>query len=257
MKSKITVIAVGVLILLNVVLSLYSLNTKGSIVNRIVYFGERTASSAAPTSEPKKSIVKPSVLLQIPVVGQLPELQRGCEVTSLAMLLSHAGVKADKMVLAQQIRKDPTRFSRVNGVVHFGNPNDGFVGDIYTFKKSGLGVYHKPIAELAEKYLPGRVYDFSGSSFDRVIQQLSSGKPVWVITNSTYRYLPEAHWRTWQTPSGKIKVTYFEHCVLLTGFDKQYVYFNDPLTMGKNIKVSRADFQKSWEQIGNQAISYK
>lgn len=49
------------------------------------------------------------------------------------MLLSHAGVEADKMNLAQQIRKDPTAYKRVNGVTTFGNPYDGFVGDMYSY----------------------------------------------------------------------------------------------------------------------------
>jgi uncharacterized protein YvpB len=207
---------------------------------------------------PVKVASKPvtNIMIDAPVISQLPELERGCEVTSLAMLLGHAGIQVDKMVLASQIKKDPTRFSRVNGVVHFGNPNDGFVGDIYTFAKSGLGVYHKPVAELAERYIPGRVLDLTGKSFDAVINQLAKGKPVWVITNSTYKYLAESHWRTWHTPTGIIKVTYYEHCVLLTGFDTNNVYFNDPLTSGKNIKVTKREFIQAWEQIGYQAISY-
>jgi uncharacterized protein YvpB len=250
------VAAVLVIVLFNLMISLYSLFDKESYLYKLIFTSHPVQKGDVIVGE--KTAKKPvtEILIDVPVLSQLPELDRGCEVTSLAMLLRHAGIQADKMILAKQIKKDPTRFSRVNGITYFGNPNDGFVGDIYTFAKSGLGVYHKPVAALAETYLPGRVLDLSGESFDNVIKQLAKGKPVWVITNSTYKYLADSHWRTWHTPTGKIKVTYYEHCVLLTGFDAQYVYFNDPLTSGKNIKVSKTNFIEAWEQIGSQAISY-
>ncbi|WP_194841346.1 C39 family peptidase [Salinibacillus xinjiangensis] len=196
-------------------------------------------------------------LISAPLVSQMPELPRGCEVTSLAMLLGHAGVQVDKMTLAKEIKKDPTPYTKKNGQVHFGNPYDGFVGDMYSFDNPGLGVYHGPIAELGEKYLPGRIVDLTGQSFDAVYQQLDKGKPVWVETTSWFSYVPESEWYTWNTPSGKIKITYKLHSVLVTGYDENYIYFNDPLANQKNRKVNKKDFITGWKQIGNQAISYK
>lgn len=248
--------AVLVLVFINLTISIYSLFDKESYLYQMILNNSPNQKGDVTSIHQAKQKLVTEILIDAPVLSQLPELDRGCEVTSLAMLLRHAGIQADKMVLAKQIKKDPTRFSRIDGITYFGNPNDGFVGDIYTFAKSGLGVYHKPVAALAESYLPGRVLDLSGESFDDVITQLAKGKPVWVITNSTYKYLADSHWRTWHTPTGIIKVTYYEHCVLLTGFDDQFIYFNDPLTAGKNIKVARTEFIQAWEQIGRQAISY-
>lgn len=102
-------------------------------------------------------------ILDAPLIGQMPELPRGCEVTSLAMMLQDAGVKVNKMTLAYQVKKDPTPYRNVNGQIYFGNPNTGFVGDMYSFNKPGLGVYHGPIGELAKAYLPNRIVDFTGS----------------------------------------------------------------------------------------------
>ncbi|WP_235680121.1 C39 family peptidase [Paenibacillus albicereus] len=197
-----------------------------------------------------------AALIDAPLLQQMPELARGCEVTSLAMMLQHAGIDADKMQLAREIQKDPTPYSRKNGVVHFGHPNTGFVGDMYSFSNPGYGVYHKPISKLAEAYLPGRVIDLTGSDLESALYSLQQGKPVWVIINSRFSALPESMFQTWQTPSGPIRITYREHSVLLTGFDDRFVYFNDPLAEQSPRKAQRASFQEAWEQMGRQAITY-
>jgi uncharacterized protein YvpB len=191
----------------------------------------------------------------VPLIMQKPELDRGCEVTSLAMILQHAGVEVDKMELAEKVKKDHTPYRNDNGT-YYGNPNDGFVGDIYTFDKMGYGVYHGPIAELAEEYLPGKIRDLSGGSFEEaVLEPLSDGKPVWIIINAKYQKLPESEFRTWNTPSGQVQITWSEHSVVVTGYDEKYVYFNDPLGVAK--KAERAGFEEAWVQMGSQAITYK
>ncbi|MDQ0200875.1 C39 family peptidase [Neobacillus ginsengisoli] len=197
-----------------------------------------------------------SVILDAPLIAQNPELSRGCEVTSLAMMLQDAGIKADKMELAKQLKKDPTPYSKQNGQIYFGNPNTGFVGDMYTFKHPGLAVYHGPIAELAKKYLPNRVVDFSGSNFEEIYKYLNNGTSVWVINNTWFDTVPSQYWQKWNTPVGPISITYKEHSVLVTGYDRNYIYFNDPLAVIKNRKMPVSAFKRGWEQMGKQAISY-
>ncbi|RZT21529.1 C39 family peptidase [Fictibacillus sp. BK138] len=194
--------------------------------------------------------------IKVPLILQKPELDRGCEVTSLAMMLQYAGVDVGKMELAEKIKKDTTPYKNEYGTYYYGNPNDGFVGDIYTFDKMGYGVYHGPVAELAEEYMPGKIRDLSGSSFKKaVLEPLSSGKPVWIITNSKYQKLKESEFRTWNTPSGQVRITWNEHSVVVTGYDDEYVYFNDPL--GATVKAGRTGFAEAWVQMGSQAITYK
>ncbi|MGG6447407.1 C39 family peptidase [Pseudobacillus badius] len=208
--------------------------------------------------EPAKKQVfqKEETLLNAPLISQLPELPRGCEVTSLAMLLQFAGIKVEKMELAQQVKKDPTPFQMRNGQVVFGNPNVGFVGDMYNIDKPGYGVYHKPIKELAEKYLPAKVIDLTGKEFSEIETSISNGIPVWIIINTRYSKLHAEEFNTWNTTAGQIQMTYREHSVLITGYNKDYIFFNDPLTGEKNKKAPKPDFIKAWVQMGRQAITY-
>lgn len=194
-----------------------------------------------------------AMLEGVPHIQQMPELARGCEVTSLAMMLQHAGVSVDKMTLAKEIKTIP--FRDKNGVR--GNPYDGFVGDIYTFEKSGLGVYHGPIADLARTYLPDRIIDLTGESIESVYRMLEKGFPVWVIINSRFAPLPEGEFAIWDTASGQVKITYREHSVLIVGYDNESIYFNDPLAAQPYTAVPRENFEKAWVQMGSQAISYQ
>ncbi|MBW3490922.1 C39 family peptidase [Bacillus sp. FDAARGOS_1420] len=191
------------------------------------------------------------MLSNVPLIQQLPELDRGCEVTSLAMMLQYAGVSIDKMKLASDIKKVDFLDDGVRG-----NPNEGFVGNIYTFSESGYGVYHGPLFQLAKKYLPNEAIDLTGKSIEEIYKSVKSGQPVVMITNATYAPLDEEEFTIWETNGGDVSITYNEHCVVLVGYDKESVYIQDPLNDSPNISVPRENFEKAWIQMESQAISY-
>lgn len=196
-------------------------------------------------------------ILDVPLLSQLPELPRGCEVTSLAMLLQYEGVNVDKMELAKNVKKDSTPMTFLHGKIHFGHPNNGFVGDMYSYINPGYGVYHKPIIELAENYLPNQMINLTGGDFEEVLNMINKEQPVWIITNTTFKKLPDSQFETWETEQGQIKITYKEHSVVVTGYDENYIYFNDPLANQKDRKIQKGDFIAAWEQMGRQAIAAK
>ncbi|PEX93222.1 C39 family peptidase [Bacillus cereus] len=191
------------------------------------------------------------ILSNVPLIQQLPELDRGCEVTSLAVMLQYAGVSVDKMELANEIKK----VNFMEGGVR-GNPNEGFVGNIYTFSESGYGVYHEPLFQLAKKYLPNKAVDLTGKSIEEMYKSVKAGQPVVMITNATYAPLDEDEFTTWETNSGDVSITYNEHCVVLIGYDKESVYIRDPLNDSLDVKVPRESFEQAWIQMGSQAVSY-
>ncbi|OHX45059.1 MULTISPECIES: C39 family peptidase [Cytobacillus] len=219
---------------------------------------EQTTRVSVNSKEYNKKMVKikDQVLLDVSVIKQFPELPRGCEVTSLAMLLQYKGVKTNKITLAQKIKKNSVPLKKEGGKIFWGDPNEGFVGDMYSYKNPGLGVYHKPIRELAEEYLPDQIVDLTGKDFVELQTYLSLGIPIWIITNTSYNELPDSSFVKWFTPNGEIKITYKEHSVLITGYDENSIYFNDPIDGMKNKSISKGEFLAAWKQMGSQAVTY-
>ncbi|MDB5084531.1 MAG: hypothetical protein JWN30_1417 [Bacilli bacterium] len=186
---------------------------------------------------------------------QEPELLYGCEVTSVSMLLDAAGHPVDKMELADQVPKDPTAEVKADDgtILSWGDPDTGFVGDI-TGDNDGYGVNHGPIVKLVNQYLPGKALDLTGSPFNKILDQVASGKPVVVWT--TVDFTPTDVWVSWQGPNGPVNITYNEHAALLVGFNDGEVFVNDPLDDTAAKAVDRESFMQSWEQLGEQAVSF-
>jgi uncharacterized protein YvpB len=187
------------------------------------------------------------LVLDVPLLKQMdaPRLYNGCEVTSLAMLLQFEGLTVSKNDLANKITRVPLKYQDGK----YGNPHVGFVGNMED--GPGLGVYHKPIFQLAQSYVNGRAEDLTKQAFSVVIEKLAAGSPVWVITTSSFT--PTSEFKTWTTPEGPVEVTFKMHSVVITGFDQDSLYINDPYG-GKNKKVNKENFIKAWEQMGSQAI---
>lgn len=206
---------------------------------------------ATPTPAPRPA----SAILDAPVFRQHPELPSGCEITSLSMLLHYAGINKTKMDLLPDMKRDhtPLRWGEDGSIVSWGNPNEGFVGDI-TGKSKAFGIYHGALLELLRIYMPNGV-DLTRSSFNMLEEQIAAGIPV--VAWTTIDFQVPSTWVTWDTPTGPIETTFMEHAVLLVGYDQENVYVNDPWTGQAKRKINKAQFVKTWEVMGSQAISYQ
>jgi uncharacterized protein YvpB len=205
--------------------------------------------------KPGSAASREKIVLDVPLIKQNPELKYGCEVTSLAMMLHYAGVKADKMELYHKIKKDPDPIIKSNrDIVQWGNPAHGFVGDM-TGKKAGYAAFDKPIYELAGHYLPGRALNLTGKSFEDILAHLGQGYPVVVWTTGDYR-LPD-RWESWTHDGEVIKTPLDLHAVTLVGYDRQSVYINDPLSGKKQVRIAKERFKSSWHALKSRAVSYK
>lgn len=206
-----------------------------------------------PDPEPE---IKPAAMLSAPMIKQYPELPRGCEITSLTMLLHFYGYDMDKTDLLPEMLWDetPIRWDK-NGISYWGHPNTGFVGDI-TLNSSGFGIYHAALFPLLEQYIPTAI-DLTERPFSDLEAQVSQGIPVVVWTTLHYRTPRADQWVEWDTPIGPIRTTHLEHAVLLVGYDEDYVYVNDPYIGKPGDKIDKQQFIKTWELMGKQALSYE
>lgn len=216
-------------------------------------FPSQMAEAVIKKGESKSKKVEPSVkekkqLLEVPLINQMdePHLKNGCEVTSLAMILNYYGIKVTKNGLADLIKKEPLNYPHNKK----GNPNIGFVGDMAD--GPGLSVYNGPIFDLAKRYMGDRVVNLTNRPFDQLLEKVHQGSPVWVLITNNFK--PGAKFRKWETPQGTIYITFSGHSAVITGFDKHYIYVNDPYGY-KNRKVNRKDFFDAWSEMGKQAIS--
>lgn len=193
-----------------------------------------------------KPPIKPEQQLNVPIENQMPDLPNGCEVTSLAMLLNYYGIKVTKEDLAQKI----AHVSSYDGNYR-GNPNKGFVGYM-SQKNGGWCVYSEPLFNVAQKYTD-RIQNATGDSFEQIIQLVSSGHPVLIIT--TLNYKPVHDMQTWHTRDGIVHVTPSSHACVITGYNnnKRTVTVNDPYGV-KNKIVSWSGIEKSYVQQGKQAL---
>lgn len=195
----------------------------------------------------KEPVLRKSQLLDVPLLNQMdqPQLKNGCEVTSLAMILNYNGVTVTKNELANMIKTVPL----IDGNNKKGNPNIGFVGDMVN--GPGLSVYNGPIFDLAKKFAGKKAVNLTNSPFVDLLKKVSKGYPVWVITTNDFE--PGAKFQKWDTLQGTIYITYSGHSAVITGYDENYIYVNDPYGF-KNRKVEIESFINSWEEMGKQAI---
>ncbi|MTT32080.1 SH3 domain-containing protein [Terrilactibacillus sp. BCM23-1] len=201
-------------------------------------------------SSPSTSTTKP---LNVPLIRQRPQLPSGCEVTALAMALSYYGRNVSKTTLANQMPRDrtPLKRNRDGSIKIWGDPEIGFVGDPYG---TGFTINPNPLKKVLDKYRKGGMALY-GKDFSVIEGYVKKRKPTLVWFTITHE-LPTK--RTWKTPKGKtILAPRPLHCVVVTGVDSKYVYFNDSESTkvsGKNVKVSKSKFIQIYNGMGKRAL---
>lgn len=186
--------------------------------------------------------------LNVPLRNQLPDLPNGCEVTSLAMLMNYYGIQVTQNELAQNIEHVD---SFTDNGKYRGNPNQGFVGHM-SVANAGWCVYNGPLYNLARKYT-NRIVNITGSDFLRVLKLVSDDHPVMIITTTSFSRVNNM--QTWETNTGKVRVTPSSHACVITGYSKKkkVVYLNNPYGI-KNQAVNWHNLEQSYDQQGRQAL---
>ncbi|WP_125588820.1 C39 family peptidase [Companilactobacillus jidongensis] len=157
-------------------------------------------------------------LTGVPLISQRPELPNGCEITAVTMMLQYAGAKVDKMQMAREMPRS-------------GDPNYGYIGQ--PWDGTGITIFPPALMNLVEKYT-GTAKNLTGQGLDAIKYQINIGHPV----------------VTWNTLHG-----FPYHALTVTGYDSQYVYYNDCWT-NQTTQMDINSFINNWNTQNRRAISY-
>lgn len=191
-----------------------------------------------------------------PIIYQHPELPNGCEITSLAMLLTWAGYPVNKVELsANYLPKQD--FSCSDDVRYGPDPNQAFAGDPSSY--DGWYCLEGPILKAGNAYLydqnsPAHAVSRSGLSREELEQCLDEGIPlaVWVTLDYTTPQTREAS--LWYLPDGSGYVPYINlHCVVLAGWDGGSYRIANPINGWQTI--SPDVFWNCFDAMGRRAVA--
>lgn len=193
-----------------------------------------------------------NVQMDVPLESQFSgyALNNGCEVTALSMLLNYYGYQTTKNSLAKLMYYVPVIVE--NG--YRGNPHDGFVGDI-TGGELAMGADVEPVSNVAKQVVGDdfKVVQSQETSMDDLIKVLNKKTPIWVKVTQEFTMPNDYSFMYWNTTSGQVKVTPLNHAVVITGYDKNNIYVNDPYGY-KDRAVPKDDFEYIFDAMGRQSI---
>lgn len=195
--------------------------------------------------------------IPVELILQNPALPNGCEVTSLAMLLTSAGFSADHVELYEVCL--PARDFAYAGNQRFGpSPEEAYAGDASS-STGGWYCFEGPILEAGNAWIEasgggGEMLSLTGISQSGLDRYAQDGVPVaaWV----TIGYAPPVYADSfsWILPDGELYIPYDNlHCVVLAGEENGQYRIADPIS-GWQL-VDKEVFWGSFDAMGRRAVT--
>ena len=226
-----------------------------------------TATISCTLSNGKKAICKVYIMpsskkiANVPLIGQ-QKLPTGCETCSAVMLLNYYGYNISETSFADKyLIKRPLGYGKYG--LEGPDPNCAFIGSPYT--TNSFGAYAPVMAKSMNSYLAKKSYkavSANGKSLEYLAgKYIAQGQPVmvWATIYMTASYKTTT-WRVNYTDENaryKKGSSYTwlanEHCLLLTGYDSSFYYFNDPWTNSR-IAYSKSIVNTRYNELGKQAV---
>jgi uncharacterized protein YvpB len=196
------------------------------------------------------------VTIPVPIYQQAMTLD--CETGALRMGLATFGhYYSDSALFAYE---NPDTRAPIMGpnhtVVQWGDPYTNFVGNVWgsDYRPTGYGVYYPVIVSIARSHGMPNAYGGEGFAPATVYGALSAGHPVeiWIETNWTRPWM--GTWTAWD--GRRVRYSYAEHAVILSGVSATQVRVNDPLH-GTQYWISKSLFETVWRDFNNMAVIFQ
>jgi uncharacterized protein YvpB len=220
---------------------------------------------AAPAARPKPAApagrptvlrpTAPASVVTIPVPTYRQAMTLDCETSALRMGLAYYGhYYSDAALFAgETVDSRPPVMGPNHTVVNWGDPYTNFVGNVWgsDTTPTGYGVYYPKIVSIARSHGLPKTYGGEGFAPRTIYSALSARHPVevWVETNWMRPRL--GTWTAWD--GRKIRYSYVEHAVILTGVSATQVRVNDPLH-GTQYWIGKAQFETVWRDFNDMAV---
>ncbi len=190
----------------------------------------------------------------VPYIDQREKYPTGCESVSTVMALRYAGLDISVEEWIDRYLPKGNGPHAENGILTGANPWKAFPGDPYS--PDGWGCFVPVIEKAAEEALAGTgyrlkpLYNLPFAALCRLYLQW--GIPV--ILWATLDMAEGRPCRPWRMDDGSGDYTWTEpmYCLLLTGFDGENVYCNDPMR-GKDTVYPLEKAEKAYYTMHTQA----
>lgn len=177
-----------------------------------------------------------------------------CESASTHATVKYFGSSLTENDIIAEIGADfSPRYYDSAGNLHWGNPQEKFVGDIDSpnLYVDGYGVYNKPIKKVLDNHGFSRSISKTGWDREELLSWVRSGYPaiIWISGSWTKKTVgkmiaPDGTENPW---------IYGEHAVVLRGVDPGSIYIMD-VGNGSHYTVSYSKFDIGFANLGNMAI---
>lgn len=221
-----------------------------------------TPSSTAETSVPSngESGRSESVILtgaknigNVPIIAQKPNFPTGCESVSAVMVLKYLGYDITVDSFVDDYLPKSNEFYNADGKRYGPSPYEYFIGNPRS--SSSYGCMAPVIEKALSGYLGGsnKIKNTTGTSLAQLCRDyIDNDIPVMVwasiamieVVPTSSWYLSDGTLFTW--PGN-------EHCLVLTGYDDSYYYFNDSYK-GAALKYARARVEDRYAKLGKQSL---
>lgn len=201
----------------------------------------------------------------VPVICQWDDFPSGCECISTTMLLQYYGYDISPYDFIDD--HVPTGFLREEsgGTLYGPDTSSVFIGSPYSTES--LGCFPPVMAHAAGQVLkPGNEAAVTtGTTLDSMIRNyIVYNKPV-LIWATMYMWEPFITYE-WTVEDAADYSPYEdgdtcawianEHCLVLTGYDADYYYFNDP-NYNYSVRYERGILEQRFEEVGRSSMAIK
>ncbi|MGN1112597.1 MAG: C39 family peptidase [Acutalibacteraceae bacterium] len=199
----------------------------------------------------------------VPFISQNGKYPSGCESISTTMLLQYYNYKiTPETFIDGYLHTDYLRESKDGTSVVGPDPYTAFIGSPYL--EASLGCYPPVIVDALNKIFDettskNTAVNTTGKSLQELIDTyIVQDEPVLVW--ATMNLWQPVETDSWIVEGASEKSPYKdgdlykwianEHCLVLTGYDENYYYFNDPLYYKETVKYEKSAFEQRFEEIG-------